>query len=56
MNSHHLRRLPVVDAAGKLVGIVSRCDLLSVFLRPTRRSQRRPLPCSLTCGCKTPQP
>jgi CBS domain-containing protein len=34
MNSHHLKRLPVVSADGKLIGIVSRCDLLSVFLRP----------------------
>ena len=34
MNTHHVRRLPVVDPDGKLVGIVSRRDLLSVFLRP----------------------
>jgi CBS domain-containing protein len=34
MNTHHIRRLPVVDAQGKLAGIVSRRDLLSVFLRP----------------------
>ena len=39
MNSRHLKRLPVVDSGGgglggNLVGIVSRCDLLSVFLRP----------------------
>ena len=34
MNTHHIRRLPVVDGQGKLVGIVSRRDLLSVFLRP----------------------
>jgi CBS domain-containing protein len=34
MNAHHLRRLPVVDRDGKLLGIVSRRDLLSVFLRP----------------------
>ena len=34
MNTHHIRRLPVIDEDGKLVGIVSRRDLLSVFLRP----------------------
>jgi CBS domain-containing protein len=34
MNGHHIRRLPVVDPAGTLIGIVSRRDLLSVFLRP----------------------
>ena len=42
MNGRHLKRLPVVEpgtvfgggVGGKLIGIVSRCDLLSVFLRP----------------------
>jgi len=34
MNGHRIRRLPVVDPSGKLVGIVSRRDLLSVFVRP----------------------
>jgi CBS domain-containing protein len=34
MNNSHVRRLPVVDPDGKLIGIVSRRDLLSVFLRP----------------------
>src|SRR5215471_19283113 len=34
MSTHQVRRLPVVDADGKLAGIVSRRDLLSVFLRP----------------------
>jgi CBS domain-containing protein len=34
MHAHHVRRLPVVDSDGKLIGIVSRRDLLSVFLRP----------------------
>ena len=34
MNTHHVRRLPVVDEEGRLVGVVSRRDLLSVFLRP----------------------
>ena len=42
MNSSHVKRLPVVysgtvfggGVGGNLIGIVSRCDLLSVFLRP----------------------
>jgi len=34
MNAHHIRRLPVINAAGDLVGIVSRRDLMKVFLRP----------------------
>jgi CBS domain-containing protein len=34
MNAHRIRRLPVVNAAGDLVGIVSRRDLMKVFLRP----------------------
>ena len=34
MNSHHLKRLPVVKPDGTLEGIVSASDLLSVFLRP----------------------
>jgi CBS domain-containing protein len=33
MHTHHVKRLPVVDPQGKLIGIVSRRDLLSVFLR-----------------------
>jgi CBS domain-containing protein len=34
MNTHHIARLPVTDEKGKLIGIVGRRDLLSVFLRP----------------------
>ncbi len=34
MNTHHLKRLLVVKPDGTLEGIVSRRDLLSVFLRP----------------------
>ena len=33
MHSQHVKRLPVVDGEGRLVGIVSRADLLLVFLR-----------------------
>lgn len=31
---HSIKRLPVVDAAGALVGVVSRRDVLTVYLRP----------------------
>ncbi|HVB41696.1 MAG TPA: CBS domain-containing protein [Streptosporangiaceae bacterium] len=34
MNGRHIRRLPVVGPAGEIIGMVSRRDLLSVFLRP----------------------
>lgn len=34
MNSHRVKRLPVVDEEGRLVGIVSRVDLLGVYDRP----------------------
>jgi CBS-domain-containing membrane protein len=34
MNDHRIRRLPVLDGAGALIGMVSRRDLLRVFLRP----------------------
>ena len=34
MHHNHVKRLPVVNPDGKLLGIVSRRDLLSVFLRP----------------------
>ncbi|WP_439680860.1 CBS domain-containing protein [Embleya sp. MST-111070] len=34
MDRHHVKRLPVVDADGRLIGILSRCDLLRTFLRP----------------------
>jgi len=34
MNGHRIRRLPVVSPARELIGMVTRRDLLSVFLRP----------------------
>jgi CBS domain-containing protein len=30
---HHLTMLPVVDTSGRLIGVVTRRDLLNVFLR-----------------------
>jgi CBS domain-containing protein len=37
MHTRGIKRLPVVDEKGKLVGIVSRGDLLTVFLRTDRQ-------------------
>jgi len=34
MNSHHVKLLPVVGTDSRLVGIVSRADLIRVFMRP----------------------
>jgi CBS-domain-containing membrane protein len=34
MHQKQVKRLPVVDEDGKVVGIVSRADLLTVFMRP----------------------
>lgn len=34
MHAKGVKRLPVVDPAGRLIGIVGRADLLRIFLRP----------------------
>ncbi len=34
MAHHHVKRLPVVDSSGALVGIISRADVVAVFTRP----------------------
>lgn len=34
MNAHNVGRLPVVDGKGNLAGLVSRRDLIRIFLRP----------------------
>jgi CBS-domain-containing membrane protein len=41
---HGISALPVVDAKGELVGIVSEADLLPIETRPDPRSQATPLP------------
>ncbi len=40
MDDERVKRLPVVDDRGRLVGIVSRSDLLRVYLRPDREIAR----------------
>jgi CBS domain-containing protein len=34
MAHHHVKRLPVVDDSGALIGIISRADVVAVFTRP----------------------
>ena len=40
MRRHGVKRLPVVDADGRVIGIVSRADLLAVFTRPDEDIRR----------------
>ncbi|MFD0147117.1 MULTISPECIES: CBS domain-containing protein [unclassified Streptomyces] len=39
MERHRVKRLPVVDAGGQLIGVLSRSDLLQLFLRRDRSIQ-----------------
>jgi CBS domain-containing protein len=40
MRDHRVKRLPVIDATGRLIGVVSRGDVLSVFTRRDADIQR----------------
>ncbi|MER6913805.1 CBS domain-containing protein [Streptomyces sp. NPDC000594] len=48
MEEHRIKRLPVVDRAGRLTGVVSRSDLLRLFLRRDRAIQEEILEDVLT--------
>ena len=50
MYSRKLRRLPVVDHDGRLVGIVSQADVLSVFTRPGEEIRREIIQDVITDG------
>jgi CBS domain-containing protein len=39
MEKHQVKRLPVVDGTGRLIGVISRSDLLRLFLRRDRAIQ-----------------
>jgi CBS domain-containing protein len=41
MSAHQVRRLPVVDGNGNLAGMVSRRDLIRIFLRPDAEIARQ---------------
>ena len=40
LRRHLIRRLPVVDSAGRLVGIISHSDVLKIFLRADEEIRR----------------
>jgi CBS domain-containing protein len=50
MSARRLRRLPVVDHGGRLVGILSRADVLSVFARPDEEIRREVIQDVITDG------
>lgn len=48
MEKHKVKRLPVVDSEGRLIGVLSRSDLLQLFLRRDRAIQEEILEDVLT--------
>jgi CBS domain-containing protein len=53
MSKRKVKRLPVVDAAGRLAGIISRADVLSVFDHPDTVIRRWPEPASRPADART---
>jgi CBS domain-containing protein len=41
LRKHRIKRMPVTDPAGRLVGVVSQSDVLKVFLRPDEEIRRQ---------------
>jgi CBS domain-containing protein len=55
MHRAGVKRLPVVDVVGRLVGFVSRVDLLSSFLRPDEELRREIVGTSSSATCSWPR-
>ncbi|UQA94411.1 CBS domain-containing protein [Streptomyces halobius] len=49
MDEKKIKRLPVVDDSGRLIGVISRRDILQLFLRRDRAIQEEILEDILTC-------
>ncbi|WP_331768338.1 CBS domain-containing protein [Embleya sp. NBC_00896] len=57
MDRHHVKRLPMVDRSGRLVGIVSRGDLLAALVRSDadiRAEIEQDVLGEALCGCAPP--
>ncbi|MGW1892526.1 CBS domain-containing protein [Streptomyces sp. NPDC002004] len=49
METRRVKRLPVVDASGRLIGVISRSDLVQLFLRRDHAIQEEIIEDVLTC-------
>ncbi|MFD8544498.1 CBS domain-containing protein [Streptomyces sp. NPDC059649] len=54
MEKKKVKRLPVVDESGRLIGVISRSDLVQLFLRRDRAIQEEILEEVLTCTMGVP--
>ena len=53
MYDRHVKRLPVVNKAGRLLGIVSRVDVLTVFSRPDEAIRDEVVHCAIPAAVAT---